>query len=376
MIAAAIAPIMALVGGGVDMGRSYLSQSRLQQACDAGVLAARKRLGSQAAVTGEIPADAAEIGQRFFNINFRTGSYGTEHRSFVMTLEDDFAISAVATVDVPTTIMAMFGFDKVPVRVACEAQLNVANTDIMMVLDVTGSMRETNPGDSVSRLAALKATVRSFYDQMSAAAQPGTRVRYGFVPYSTNVNVGALLDDDWVVDEWTYQSRRQVVDKTVTTTRTYNTNWTAPTGSATTVVYQTYPATYHPPASETGSASYSCDTAPPAGSASTSTVLVSTTTEPVVGPPPGTRTIKHYRQVTDGVAYSVSRSGTTCTIRKTTYSSYAREFDQITEPYEQATYKWQYKPITLDVSDWRTTSNGCMEERSTYEIGDYAPRRA
>lgn len=41
MIAAAIFPMMAMVGGGVDMGRSYLSQSRLQQACDAGVLAAR-----------------------------------------------------------------------------------------------------------------------------------------------------------------------------------------------------------------------------------------------------------------------------------------------------------------------------------------------
>ena len=82
IIAAAIAPILAMVGGGVDMGRSYLSQSRLQQACDAGVLAARKRLGSQAAVTGEISDDVAETGQRFFNINFRDGAYGTRERDF------------------------------------------------------------------------------------------------------------------------------------------------------------------------------------------------------------------------------------------------------------------------------------------------------
>ena len=84
MIAAAIAPIMAMVGGGVDMGRSYLAQARLQQACDAGVLAARKRMGSEAAVSGEIPERTGEIGQRFFNVNFRDGAYGSTERRFEM----------------------------------------------------------------------------------------------------------------------------------------------------------------------------------------------------------------------------------------------------------------------------------------------------
>lgn len=70
IMAAALGPLLALVGGGIDLGRAHLSQSRLQQACDSGVLAARKRLGSQAAVTGDIPAVAADVGQRFFNINF------------------------------------------------------------------------------------------------------------------------------------------------------------------------------------------------------------------------------------------------------------------------------------------------------------------
>ncbi|MFV0643575.1 MAG: TadE/TadG family type IV pilus assembly protein, partial [Sphingomonadaceae bacterium] len=38
IIAAALLPLLAMVGGSIDMGRSYLAQSRLQQACDAGVL--------------------------------------------------------------------------------------------------------------------------------------------------------------------------------------------------------------------------------------------------------------------------------------------------------------------------------------------------
>ncbi|HNN55733.1 MAG TPA: Tad domain-containing protein, partial [Novosphingobium sp.] len=103
MIAAALFPLLALVGGGVDMGRSYLAQTRLQQACDAGVLAARKRLGSQSVSDGEVPADVATIGNRFFNINFRTGAYGTRDRTFEMSLEPDYAISGAASVNVPTT---------------------------------------------------------------------------------------------------------------------------------------------------------------------------------------------------------------------------------------------------------------------------------
>lgn len=207
IIAASVIPILAMVGGGIDMGRSYLSQSRLQQACDAGVLAARKKLGSQVVVTGDVPADVATVGDRFFNLNFRGGAYGTEQRDFQMTLENDYAISGVAKVKVPTTIMGMFGYDEVDLTVECQARLNFSNTDVMMVLDTTGSMNWKNPGDSMTRIEALRSVVKSFHGQIEGSKKPGTRVRYGFVPYATNVNVGTLLKSDWMVDEWTYQSR-------------------------------------------------------------------------------------------------------------------------------------------------------------------------
>jgi hypothetical protein len=35
------------------------------------------------------------------------------------------------------------------------------------------------------------------------------------------------------------------------------------------------------------------------------------------------------------------------------------------------TDEWEYGPVVRDVSDWRTESNGCIEERDTYEIEDY-----
>ena len=211
MIAAALIPMLAMLGGGIDMGRSYLSQSRIQQACDAGVLAARKKLGSQVVTTGAIPADVVTIGNRFFNLNYRDGAYGSENRKFQMTLEPDYGISGVASVDVPTTIMTLFGYQQVAIDVKCEARLSFSNTDVMFVLDTTGSMRDTNPGDAAPKIEILKSVVSNFHAQLEGSKTPGTRIRYGFVPYSTNVNVGYLLKSDWVVDKWSYHGREAVL---------------------------------------------------------------------------------------------------------------------------------------------------------------------
>ena len=206
MIAAAIVPLLAMVGGGVDVSRGYLAQSRLQQACDAGVLAARKRLGS-GLVAGILSREALGAGQQFFDINFRDGMYGTERRDFSMRVESDFSVSGTARVVVPTTIMNIFGYTEIPLTAECAATLSMSNTDVMMVLDTTGSMTTVNPGDSKNRMETMKDVLRSFYAQLSAAASPTTRIRYGFVPYSTNVNVGDLLEDDWIADQWAYNYR-------------------------------------------------------------------------------------------------------------------------------------------------------------------------
>ena len=42
--AAAMIPLMAMVGGGVDASRYYMTASRMQAACDAGALAARRAM--------------------------------------------------------------------------------------------------------------------------------------------------------------------------------------------------------------------------------------------------------------------------------------------------------------------------------------------
>lgn len=363
LIAAAIAPILAMVGGGVDMGRSYLAQARLQQACDAGVLAARKRLGSEAVVTGDIPPDTGAIGRRFFNVNFRNGAYGSTGRDFAMTLEDDYAISGTAKATMPTTIMRIFGFNEIPIVVNCEAQINFSNTDVMMVLDVTGSMAQINPGDSASRIDVLKSTVKGFYSQLNSSAMAGTRIRYGFVPYSTNVNVGGLLADDWVVKKWDYQSRKLITDITTIISFTRYTSSTYVSGSTVTDQHSTYAASFD----ETKG--YYCPTMP--ANTVTATYTSSSKSEVLITPIPGVRTTTTYVRTRNGDSYAVTLKDTTCVVNKTAMTDYVDTYDKIDEPALGGDSKWQYKQMSFDTSNWRTEGNGCIEERDTYDIADY-----
>lgn len=378
MVAAAITPMLAMVGGGIDMGRSYLSQSRLQQACDAGVLAARKKLGSTAAVDGIVPGDVATTGNRFFNLNFRTGAYGTKDRKFMMSLEEDYSITGEARVEVPTTIMQVFGFDNVPVDVKCSAQLAMSNTDIMMVLDTTGSMSLTNPGDTDPRITILKDVVAGFHAQIEAAKGAETRVRYGFVPYSTNVNVGALLDDAWVIgDDWEYQSREARLSGEIST-KTYTQNWNTVSGTATeNGTIETYDATYNPAIDKSGEIDdgkegyFTCNTPAPSGDYTNNDIKLSETTEAYFGPPPGTRFIEYRRRTLNGSRYWISRNGDKCHIKSRTYNNLVQTYERVTDPIKKTLKEWEYDQFKVDVTNWRSEVPGCIEERATYEISDY-----
>jgi hypothetical protein len=363
--AAALFPLLALIGSGIDMGRGYLAETRLQQACDAGTLAARKRLGTSVGVNGAIPDTVADTGQRFFNINFRDGSHGSVTRNFVMTMEEDLSISGVATAQVPTMIMGVFGFDMLQVSASCSAQINMANTDIMMVLDTTGSMLSVNSGDTVSRMDAMRSTVESFHAQMEANKTPGTRIRYGFLPYSTNVNVGHLLHDDWLVDEWSYNFRER--RETGGTTEV----------PITETVYEYISGTWVNEATTSGG---SCPASNMTWNSSTPTTDSDgwTITEVVV----------------NGTYYSCSESdGGEFRITPNVannYRYYTKSRPNGTQTVVNA--EWRYANFNVDLSFLETTNyttyriggspsspydinayyRGCIEERDTYYIDDYA----
>ena len=212
IVAAAVIPLAALIGGGVDMSRAYMAKARLQQACDASALAGRRAMTTSAMTSANI-AEA----KKFFDFNFPQNSFQTE--SFTPNIRSDPTLTTTVLVSastrIPTTLMKIFRYEYIDLAVNCSSKFDIGNTDVMLVLDTTGSMDSSisdGNGGTTTRIAALRQAVRDFYDTLGPGNTTTGRIRYGFVPYASNVNVGYLLPTTALVggtsgDTWTYNSR-------------------------------------------------------------------------------------------------------------------------------------------------------------------------
>lgn len=207
-------PMIALVGSGVDIGRTYVARTHLQDACDSAALAGRRAM-TASTVDSTVQAEAL----KFFNFNFPQLAFGTTAFTPLVTSASGSAQTVVITAatTMPTTIMKMFGYIALPVTVTCNASQDFVNTDIVLVLDTTGSMAsKASSSDSSTKIVALRNAVLALYDQLATVQTKlqasGLRLRYGVVPYASTVNVGAALksvSSSYLYQgNWTYQSRQ------------------------------------------------------------------------------------------------------------------------------------------------------------------------
>jgi Flp pilus assembly protein TadG len=224
IMAMALIPLAGLIGGGIDISRMYITKTRLQHACDAGALAGRKAMGG--GIWSQNNGMPNTTALQFFDGNFNPAAYGGRNLTRAFT-ENTGKVSGTASVDLQMTIVKVVTKDwaYATLSVTCESEMRMPNTDVMFVLDNTGSMASVPSGDTQSKMASLKVAVKCFFeivahlntDATCTAPSPsggtGTQVqiRFGFVPYDTNVNVGKLLPSNWFADNWTYQSRQQSV---------------------------------------------------------------------------------------------------------------------------------------------------------------------
>ncbi|MHA6723043.1 TadE/TadG family type IV pilus assembly protein [Sphingomonas sp. RS2018] len=220
LMGASLIPLAGMVGGGIDIARMYILKTRLQHACDAGALAGRRAMGGGTWSFNNNYANSQA--EQFFTGNFESGSFGSYATAKEFT-EQAGKVSGRVSATIPMTLTRIIGFktDQL-IEVTCASEMRLPNTDVMFVLDTTGSMNDVPPGDTVKKIDALKTSVKCFYEIVArldtdATCATGTpsggvgdqvQVRFGFVPYATNVNVGRLLKPEWFADSWNYQTRR------------------------------------------------------------------------------------------------------------------------------------------------------------------------
>ncbi len=389
MVAAAMVPMIGVVGSGVDVGRAYMAKQRLQQACDSGVLAGRR------AMTGGTYSAAHKAeANKMFAFNFQADTYGSNKISFISSQDGPSNVMGTATARLPTALMQVFGQTEFNLSVNCTAKLEISNVDVMFVLDVSGSMGWVNSGDSVNRVQGARNASLNFFDTLTSAAVGDGRLRFGMVYYNHNVNPGALLmaaNSNWIADTTTIPSRTPLYE-----------NWTYGPG-VTTTGPQGAPATPHSVGGYggnhgtiSGRTSANCASAtPPAPTTPVKRGGIRSTNQgqSIVG----NNRVTTYsdRQEWEFFEYRPRWTSNRCRIQRRTVRYYTYTPRYFTEPRVPAFSRYRYENRTLDVSAAKSgnavTANtgnngaavsaftdGCIIERQTtaFASNQLAPANA
>ena len=208
IFAAALVPLVAVIGCGVDLSFAYLARAKLQNACDAAVLAGRQ------AMDGTVWTTANETeARKFFAFNFPDGTLGAEAVGFYVQQDvaDSAQILGAAAANIPTALMSIFGYDRIPVAVECDARRDIGHNDVMLVLDVTASMGSAPSIGGDDKIVRLRTAALGLHRVLQDSTGASI-TRFGIVPYSHTVNVARSLSNDDILDDqyysngdWTYE---------------------------------------------------------------------------------------------------------------------------------------------------------------------------
>ena len=182
--------VLMLAGGSVDLTRAYSLKSQAQRTLDATVLSlARSRLtDEEVAAKGESLFDnnlaLREITAELINSDFSARKDGVEK-------DDPSTVTGRATLRSKMSFLGVIGLNNLEITVTSEtSKPNPLPFEIAMVLDVSGSMNSDLNGQS--RIARLKESTLTLFDQLERLSSEETPPAISLVPYSTSVNIGDL----------------------------------------------------------------------------------------------------------------------------------------------------------------------------------------
>lgn len=167
--------VIGAIGLCIDGGRAYTVRLQLQAAVDAATLAAARRISE------DPDADADQAFTTFFN-----ASFGAKHAAAIKSIsvrKTDTSIDGTVRVEVPTTFLQVFAYEKVDIESNAKAQFGTEEVEIALALDNTGSM-------SGAKIEALKSAAHALIDSLHAANPIPEKLRIGLVPFARYVNVG------------------------------------------------------------------------------------------------------------------------------------------------------------------------------------------
>ncbi len=179
LVGIGIVSFVGFVGLATDAARGYMVKAKLSQALDAAGLAGGKAFNS--------PNRDADI-QQFFDVNFPPNYMGATVSGPIATIDSaDQKVTLTASATIDTTFMRVLGFHNLTVSSATEVTRQQNALDIVLVMDMSGSMNDYVSGQTKIRAARNAATelVNILFGNNDASAQ----LNIGIVPFNSKVNV-------------------------------------------------------------------------------------------------------------------------------------------------------------------------------------------
>jgi Flp pilus assembly protein TadG len=181
-------PLLLAAGVAIDVARSSRSQNALQVAVDAAALAVAASdkavfLGLEDAEKAARKAELKLLAENFLKANY------TDVGEDVMVDVDitDELVTVEGSKVYPTTLMNLAGVRSVDLNARAEVNLQggiAENIEIVLVMDITGSMRG-------SKLESAKAAAKALIQKVLGDEPSDEKIRFALVPFSGSVNVGA-----------------------------------------------------------------------------------------------------------------------------------------------------------------------------------------
>jgi Flp pilus assembly protein TadG len=174
--------LIAATGVAIDMGRVQVVQSRLSNALDAAGLAAGNGVNS---------GNPSTIVNNYFYANFPVGYMGaTISQPTIVVSQDNSILTLDVSGTVPTTFMRIFNIDNVPVSAHSEITRSSMGLELVIVLDVTGSM-SSSAGSGISKIQAAKNASTDLVNILYGSQTQIENLWVGLVPFAQAVNIGS-----------------------------------------------------------------------------------------------------------------------------------------------------------------------------------------
>ncbi|MGH7002764.1 MAG: pilus assembly protein TadG-related protein, partial [Alphaproteobacteria bacterium] len=176
-------PLLSFVGIGVDASRGYLVRARLSQALDSAGLAAGRWTFST--------AKAEEEANMVFQANFPSGYMEATVTgpnltvTNVSTGNDLITVSGEATI--PTYFVRLLGINNFTVRANTEVTRKTVYMDVVVSIDVSGSMDELING--VKKVDAARTAAHTLVDSLFGTAETKELLKMGLLTWNSNVRI-------------------------------------------------------------------------------------------------------------------------------------------------------------------------------------------